>query len=314
MGVYSDVLAFGSIGFWCILGASAVFTLVPLLHILWSWSGDSWGENQKKADHRGLVSFSIFIAVGTLALLHCFGDTRVLGWLYEAPDRSDPAGWHVLLTPFGPVFWLLLIAETVVAFMMIRNRSGIGATISLVITLLLVQCVTGVPVIPWIFHNKSLAMLALGGHIGIGSGWSFLYKWDKLCRDHKSRYDVVRGSWLKSKGLNEQSDFTLEDKSDWENYFANHNSDEDGAIESRPQYRAHKSELLGWAMLWPVSVFETFLFDWLNDAFLHIWKQLGGVLNWIMERRWKGTEGHMLTDEEREILKKEKEKKHHHGG
>lgn len=308
MGIYSGVLAPPSVGFWFVVVVGAIFTFLPLAVVLYREMNRPYGDD-RKYDKRGPISYGLFAAIGTVLLIHFFGDHRVLSWLYETPDRSDPTGWHALIVPFGPVFFLLVFAELVVAFLAIRHKQGVWATGSLLLTMFLVQFVTGVPVFPWIFSNKILSLVLVGLYVLIGVGWSFFYKWDRLVSDHRTRYDVVRADWLKSKGLNESSDFTLEDKLDWEKYFEAHKLDDDGVIEARPKYRNHKSELLGWATLWPVSVFETFLFDWLADVFSRLYHRLGAVLEWIMVRRWKGTENHMLSAEERAALESEKKQK-----
>lgn len=302
------MLAPPSVGFWFVLVVGAAFTFLPIIIALYREANRQYGDNEK-IDKRGPISYGLFAALCTVLLIHCFGDSRVLSWLYETPDRSDPTGWRSLIVPFGPVFFLLVIAELVVAFFAIRHKQGLWATGSLFLTLFLIQFITGVPVFPWIFSNKILSLTLLGSYVILGVLWSFFYKWDRLVSDHRARYDIVRADWLKTRGLTESSDFTLEDKLDWEKYFEKHKTDEDGVIEARPKYRDHKSELLGWATMWPVSVFETFVFDWLSDIFYRVYRRLGTVLEWIMVRRWKGTETHMLTPEERAALEDEQKRR-----
>lgn len=314
MGVYSGVLSPPGVGFWFVVIVGALLTFGPICLALLREANEEpdYGNLKKKKKNGKMqaISVGLFSAITTLLLIHLFGDQKVLGWVYETPDRSSHEGLQALIVPFGPVFWMMVIAEVVVAFVALRTRKGGWATVSLFLTLCMVQFITGVPVFPWIFHHYATAGVILGAWVLIGVAWSFFYKWDALVARHRAWYDEIRAQWLKDNGFNEQSDFSLEDKANWEAYFEAHKEHEDGeTIEARPKYRHHKSELLGWATLWPVSVFETFMYDGLALIFVRLYKRLGSVLQYIMERRWAGTEGHMLSDEERAILEAERKKK-----
>jgi hypothetical protein len=309
MGAYSGVLNPTHVGFWIVAGVGFFLSLLPLI-VTYFWECDenkykTSREEKKIYNKRGPLLLGLFVAFSTLLVLHLFGDKRILGWMYEVPAREH-TGWGVMIAPFGPVFFMLVLAELVVGFLAVKHKQGIWATCSLVLTLLLVQLVTGVPVLPWMLSNPLKTIAFFCGYVCVGAMWSFFYKWDVFVSGHRERYDAVRHEWLTEKGLREDSDFTLEDKLSWEAYFEKNKYDDDGLIEVRPKYRQHKSQLLAWASLWFVSMFETFMFDWLSDVFGRIYGRLGVLLEWIMLRRWKGTEGHMLTEEERSLLTEEK--------
>jgi hypothetical protein len=305
MGIYSGVLAPPGVGFWFVVIVGALLTFGPLVVTLLRGANQPPGRDRKSA-----VAVSLFSAFTTILLIHFYGDQRVLGWVYDTPDRSSLEGWQSLIVPFGPVFWLLVAVEAVVSFLALRHRHGGWATLSLIVTLFMIQFVTGVPVIPWIIRHWDAAAVLFGLWVAVGCAWSFFYKWDNLVATHRAWYDEIRAAWLKDRDFTEETEFTLEDKADWEIYFEDRKTRDDGeVVEARPKYRRHKSELLGWATLWPVSVFETFLYDWLAQLFDHLYQRLGAVLEWIMVRRWKGTEDHMLSAEERVILERERQSK-----
>jgi hypothetical protein len=299
-GVYSDVLAPPGPGFWFVTVVGALLTVGPVVvRMVHERQSSTAGESRK---NRGYLAFGLFSAVVTLVLIHLFGDGRVLGWLYQAPGTPDSTGLRALLVPFGPVFWLLALLEVGVLLYTVRSRNGDWAITSVFFTLLAFQFITGVPVFPTLVQHYGWALGALAGWLLAGVLW-FLWKWDRLARQHRQRYDVVRQGWLASLELDgEQAEYTPQQKLAWEEYFARHNSDDEGLIEYQPRYRDHKSELIGWLMLWPVSMFETFLFDFLADLFHQVYLWFGSVLQRIMLRRWQGTEGHMLTAQERKAL------------
>jgi hypothetical protein len=235
-------------------------------------------------------------------LIHLFGDQRVFNWLYETPDRANAQGLTALLVPFGPVFWLMALVEVVVLFIAVRGKNGGYALLSVFLTLMAFQFITGVPVFPQIIKNWPWAVGSVIGFMVIGVFW-LLWKWDRLANNHRERYDVVFAAWCKSVGIApDAAEYTIQQKFNFENYFASHNTDEYGLIEYQPKFSDHKSELIGWMMIWPMSMFESLLFDLLVEIWNRIYERLGKVLGRIMLRRWKGTEGHMLTPQERAQL------------
>jgi hypothetical protein len=299
-GVCSDVLAPPGFGFWFVAVVGGILTVGPL--VIQMFLDNRPGSGSEKRKNRGYLAFGLFSAVVTLILIHLFGDSRVFGWLYQTAGTPDTTGLGALLVPFGPVFWLLALLEVGVLLYTVRSKSGGWALVSVFFTLLAFQFITGVPVFPTLVHHYGWTLGGLVGWLVAGVVW-FLGKWDQLARLHRKRYDVVRRNWLSSLELDrEQAEYTPQQKMAWEQYFEQHSTDDEGLIEYQPRYRDHKSELIGWLMLWPVSMFETFLFDLLADLFYHIYQWFGGVLHHIMLRRWQGTEGHMLTAQERRAL------------
>lgn len=312
MGVYSDVLAPPSFGFWFVAVVGAVLTLGP---VIWQFITEANSRQdyddrgraiaKSRRDKRGAIALGLFSALATLMLIHLFGDQRVFNWLYETPDRANAQGLTALLVPFGPVFWLLALVEVIVLFIAVRGKNGGYALLSLFITLMAFQFITGVPVFPAMVKNWPWTVGLVISFVIIGIIW-FLWKWDRLANNHRERYDVVLAAWCKSVGIpsdpSQQPDFSLQQKADFEAYFATHNVDEHGLIEYQPKFRDHKSELIGWMMIWPMSMFESLLFDLIVEIWNRIYERFGKVLEKIMLRRWKGTEGHMLTPQERAQL------------
>lgn len=294
--MYSELLAPPHFSFWATLVVGFIFTFVPYFYkfnrsdkLLFDWN-----------DYKGVISFGVFSALTTVVVLHLFGDSRILGWLYIAPDPD------ALIAPLGVFSFSLIALASIGILFAIRQDNGVLAIFGLVASMILFQFVTGLPVFPWLVHHWMATLGIFLGNLLIGSAWAIFWKWDSLVANNRRRYDLIRSKWLQSKGLEENSDFTLENKLEWEKYFKGMNRDEYGLIEFRPRYRDHKSELIGWMVLWPVSVFETFLFDVVSDLFRQLYEYMGGLLDVVMKRRWQGTESHMLSDEEREIMKQQR--------
>lgn len=299
MGVYSNVLAPPSFGFWAVTVISILISGGLFINGV-----NDKNQNNDTKSFKAKTALGLFVFLFGMTLIHFFGDQRVFGWIYSPQERSSP-----LFAPVGLVTCLLACAEFAILIAALRFKSGVSALISMAVTLLAFQFVTGVPIIPTMFQNWVTSLVVFTGYLAVGIFW-FLWKWDGYVKSQRAKYNVVYEKWRVAAGIAENTVLSLQQKADFESYFHLNGRDEDERkIEFRPKYRDHKSELIGWMMVWPISMFESFLFDILAEIFSNIYKRFGNILNAIMLKRWEGTEGHMLTKEERVLLAEEQKKK-----
>jgi hypothetical protein len=122
----------------------------------------------------------------------------------------------------------------------------------------------------------------------------------------RGRYDDLLGRWLPEKGLprmpppEDESEEADAIRFEWQSYFEAHNHDEFGVIEFRPMFRNHKDAILTWMAAWPLDMLVWLFAEVLRDFWNMLYYQFQGFLQAIMERTWRGTEGHMLSPAERE--------------
>ncbi len=299
MGVWSDWLAPPGFLFWVtlVIGGWITFGLLR-----------SYFDAYKKYQTSKLVG-ALFAAFSTLTLIHLFGDKRALSWLFHG-DTGGESMWF--LAPFGLVFWLIILAEFVGLVFFVRLKRGWMATASIVATILLLQFVTGVPIIQGMWEHPLWTLAGVVGYVLVGIFW-FLFKWDRFTKVQNRLYREVWLPWLESKNLTE-SDFNeapVDVKAEWWEFFQSNNwsDDHEMRIEFRPKVWAHKADFTFWMSLWPWSMIETFLADFLVELWLMIYHRFSGLLTRIRDRNWRGTEGHELTVEEMEQYQYDRQKK-----
>ena len=277
----------------------------------WISLGSLKAQFSRRRRSNFFLGFSVFSAFTTLLLIHLLGDERALGWAYQggALEGERPM-W---LIPFGLVFWLLILAEFVGLVFMVRMKKGWFATLSIIVTLLAVQFLTGTPVFQWIWANKVMSLCIAGGYVVVGTLW-FLFKWDRFTKVMNRLYQQKFRPWLESHGQLTPEDFAeapVEIKGEWWDHFNSNNWDDESEqrIEFRPSVFGHKADFLFWMSLWPWSMIETFFADFLVELWNIIYHKFTNVLVAIRDRNWRGTESHQLSDEEMDEFRYNRDKK-----
>jgi hypothetical protein len=101
----------------------------------------------------------------------------------------------------------------------------------------------------------------------------------------------------------------------WQDHFQQHNVDEFGVIEFRPKFRHHKNAIMTWMAAWPLDMLVWLFVEVLRDYWNMVYYQFQSFLQAIMERNWRGTEGHMLTPAARTVWEQaQREKRATAGG
>jgi len=265
----STFLVFPGFFFWVALVLCAVVTVAVVSHR----SYHAWWE---------------FLIGGfvILNLFHFGGNYLLLDWAYHP---SPVPGI------FGLVGWTIVILGFLAASVSVRYETGVWAAISLIGVILGIQWFTGIDVFGYIQHNKLMSVVWGAGYFVVGGMWGLL-KWQRHVSRQFDRYTEFRTNWLQENNL--QNDLGLEEKQRWTDYFNRYG----GSIEFRPQFRRHKNELLAWFAVWPVSILETFLFDFIIEVWEWIYHRLGRAFEAIMAYQWRGTENDLMTPEERRQL------------
>jgi hypothetical protein len=212
--------------------------------------------------------------------------------------------WEQIFVTWGLGWWILSIVWLAGSFALVAWKRGAYFLLSLVVYLGLVQFLGNTPVLAFL-ETHSLWVLGLaGGFIGLGILW-FNWRWHWLTAKMRGRYNEVFQPWCQQKGIedlppqDDDSDSALALKAEWEEHFRSHGCDEFGQIEFRPRFRDHKNEILTWMAAWPLDLVVWLVGEVLRDFWISVYYQFQGLLQKIMEYNWRGTEGHMLTPEQR---------------
>jgi hypothetical protein len=213
--------------------------------------------------------------------------------------------WQHLFVVWGLWWWLLTLAFLVASFALVAWKRGAYFLISLVVYLGLVQFLGDTPVLEFLRSHYPWILGLAGGFVVMAIVW-FNWRWHWFTSKMRGRYDDLLVRWLQEKGLPQMP--PAEDESEpadalrveWQGYFEQHSQDEFGAIEFRPKFRHHKDEILTWMAAWPLDVLVWLFAEVLRDFWSMLYYHFQGLLQAIMERNWRGTEGHMLSPAERE--------------
>jgi hypothetical protein len=223
--------------------------------------------------------------------------------------------WQHLFVAWGLWWWLLTLAFLACSFALVASRRGAYFLLSLLVYLVLVQFLGNTPVLDF-FRLHYLWLLGLvGGYLAVAVFW-FNWRWHWFTAKMRGRYDDVLGRWLQEKALahmpppDDESEEADAVRVEWQGYFEANNRDEFGVIEFRPLFRRHKDAILTWMAAWPLDVLVWLVAEVLRDFWNMLYYKFQGVLQGIMERNWRGTEGHMLSPAERDAwLEKQRTKK-----
>jgi hypothetical protein len=177
----------------------------------------------------------------------------------------------------------------------VRYRSGGNATISIAVTIGILQFVFGIPIGQFIWEHPFKTLIFCTGWTGLGICW-FIFKWDRFTKRHKKWYKDALAVFLENK----RKDALTEDmKAEWWEYFRTKRYYGE-TIEYRPKFRNHKDELVGWLIYWPWSIIETFLFDFFVEFYNWIYEKFQVVLQRIMERNWAGIDDVPTEEQQKE--------------
>jgi hypothetical protein len=221
-------------------------------------------------------------------------------------EREGFVDWQQLFVAGGIAWWVLTLTLVVGSFALVACKRGAYFLLSFVVYLGLLQFLGNTPVLEFVQIHFLLIAGIVAGYLCIAVVW-FNWRWHWLTSKMRGRYDEVFATWRHPKGIQDLP--PCEDESEqadalrieWEDYFAQHGHDEFGRIEFRPRFRQHKDAILTWMAAWPLDLLVWLFSEVLRDFWTMIYYKFQGMLQEIMERNWRGTEGHMLTPEQRAV-------------
>jgi hypothetical protein len=222
--------------------------------------------------------------------------------------------WERLFVPWGLGWWLLTASFVVGSFALVAYKRGAYFLLSVLVYLALVQFLGTIPVLEFLeLHYPWIIGLA-GGFLVISVLW-FNWRWHWLTAKMRGRYNDVFERWCHENRVadlpppEDDSEEADSLRVQWEDYFKTHCNDEFGLIEFRPKFRKHKDAILTWMAAWPLDMMVWLFAEVLRDFWNMLYYRFQGILQAIMERNWRGTEGHMLTVQQRAAWEEAQRKK-----
>lgn len=202
--------------------------------------------------------------------------------------------------------WLIvLIAEAILYPVLLKNKLGVPAVISMVVSLGILQWL-GVPIGQTVWAHP---LWAFGGFLGwTVAGFLWLYvKWGRMAQVMSKRVDKKKDRFLRSKGRAlENGQLPADLKAEFSVWFSMDRYDDDGMVELQLEVKNNKSEIFGIVAGWPLSIAETFLCDFVINLWENILDLCTKSLNAWSARFFARHKADLPTKEELEVYQKAK--------
>jgi predicted membrane protein len=168
------------------------------------------------------------------------------------------------------LFWIVLI-EVILIFACIAKNSGTWATVSLIISLLLLQFLTTLNVFGYIIANPLRIILYAFGYLIAGIIWSFA-KWYMFLVGKKNEYEEKKKKFLEEKSAKNKT---------WPEYAKTN-------LDKYPlEALDHKWSIIRWMSYWPISLVWSVIDDLVEKILRTIWNLLKNIYQKISDRVFK---------------------------
>jgi hypothetical protein len=200
-------------------------------------------------------------------------------------------------------FWLLLIAETILVFILLEWDKGTIATLTFLATLLLLQFLGDVNVYGYVVQHPLTVILGATGYFTLGTLWA-IAKWWFYVREQRSGYDELRSAFLRVHRLESQQSAMPEGLQHQWQHCLELAKRKGRRLDVRPLAAAHKRTILRWMSYWPWFFSWTVLTDPVRKAFLTIYHNVAEYLRAISDRAFKGVEADLPLQEDLPIVQR----------
>jgi hypothetical protein len=193
-------------------------------------------------------------------------------------------------------FWVLLVVETVLVLVLLEWDQGTAATLTFLVTLLLLQFMGDVNICGYVVRHPLTVALGAAGYFALGTLWAFA-RWWFYVREQRGGYDELRAAFLRVHRLEPQSAMPEGLQHQWQRCLAR--AKKNGRrLDVRPLAAAHKVDILRWMSYWPWSSSWTMLQDPVRKAFLAIYHNIAEHLQEISDRAFQGVEADLPPEKE----------------
>jgi hypothetical protein len=193
-------------------------------------------------------------------------------------------------------FWLLVVAEVIVVFVLLEWDRGALATVTFLATLLLLQFLGDVNIYGYVIQHPLTVALGAAGYFALGTLWATA-KWWFYVREQRAAYDELRSAFLRIHLLETQGPMPEGFQHQWQHCLALARKN-GRRLDVRPLAAGHKAGILRWMSYWPWSFSWTMLKDPVRKAFLTIYHNIAEYLQQISDRAFKGVEADLPPEEE----------------
>jgi hypothetical protein len=177
------------------------------------------------------------------------------------------AGFFTGMLLFGTFwgFWLMAVVAIVILFVFVEKESWFGATLTMLVVLLLLQWFGNIKAFSYIGQHPLSALGWVAAYLAAGILWSMI-KWYWYLRLRRECYLESKAVFLESHSI--QGETIPENLL---NEFRGEFGRFDNII---PKARENKGRILTWMAYWPWSMLWTMIHDWVERIFRFIFDHL----------------------------------------
>jgi len=179
-------------------------------------------------------------------------------------------------------FWTLIVTASAFIVLCVENESGFWATITLYLTICLLQLFGNLKVFDYIRTRPARALLVLTVYFALGAGWS-VDKWWFHVKESRVMYDQKKKEFFT---LTVDEIMTEELRAEWTGFVRRNHL--------KPDPKHEKSRILRWMTYWPWSMAWTLVNDPVREVFNYMYKRLEMIYQKIVDRAFGDTDGDLL--------------------
>lgn len=181
---------------------------------------------------------------------------------------------------------IVLCVFFVVATILMEVEHFGFATLTLVATLIGLQCFHLLDVLSYVVHHTVETLMYTAGYLLAGIIWSFV-KWFSFLMRFRDRYRECRNTFFKDNNLQVGTPLSPEMASALNTYLARqdyYGEFRGNPLTAKPKAVKNKSRIVAWMSLWPFSVIGTLLNDPVKRLFKFLFNSFKALYQQMADR------------------------------
>lgn len=186
----------------------------------------------------------------------------------------------------GIAFWVLVLVELVLLFIFTEKENGIGALLSVGGFCAVLQFLCGVNLIGELRANWLFVLPLISAYLCLGVVWA-VFKWNKYIGERLEKHDALLAEFVSSNNLSIGTvELPEKYKRDWSSHLKRFSDNNGQSYASSPLVRLHKSRIIKWMAMWPLSLTLFMFKDMVTELFSYLYQQVQAFLQEMANKRY----------------------------
>jgi hypothetical protein len=196
-------------------------------------------------------------------------------------------------------FYLLMATFVIVMFWAIELGYGGRATMTMIVTALIVHYFSGVDLYVLVTGNPLWGGVLIGGYLLIGVGWSMI-KWWSFTRNISDKCKEIIRKELIKRNLSPNKPIPPKLRGSIRDAITRRLDYSPKGDDLRPYASDYSSRIISWMGGWPFSMAWTIINDPVKRFFKYLFRRLKHFYDGISERSFRGVEDALKDESEPE--------------